>query len=105
LHRFELDYQTWQRHKLNDRFEFPVEIDMSPYVSPELLQSASQDELVYELKSIVIHRGGAYGGHYYAYIKDDLGIGNWDVEKLDRFEDKPVEVTTKGYNIGDWQTE
>ena len=75
---------------------------MSKYVSTEVLQSASKDELVYELKSIVIHRGGAYGGHYFAYIKDDLGVGNWHVEKLDKFEDKPVEVTTKEYNISNW---
>jgi hypothetical protein len=26
--------------------------------------------LVYELMGILIHRGGAYGGHYYAYIKN-----------------------------------
>jgi len=25
--------------------------------------------LVYELYSILIHSGGAYGGHYYTYIK------------------------------------
>ena len=26
-------------------------------------------EFVYELYAIMIHSGGAYGGHYYAYIK------------------------------------
>ena len=50
------------------------------------------DELMYELKSIVIHRGGAYGGHYFAYIKDDLNEGNWHLDEVkeDDIVDKPV---------------
>ena len=31
---------------------------------------STADDFIYELKSIVIHRGGAYGGHYFAYIKE-----------------------------------
>ena len=31
---------------------------------------------VYELYAIMIHQGGALGGHYYAYIKD-LEDGKW----------------------------
>jgi len=31
---------------------------------------------VYELYSIMIHSGGAYGGHYYAYIKS-FEDGKW----------------------------
>jgi ubiquitin C-terminal hydrolase len=37
----------------------------------------------YELKSIVIHSGGAYGGHYYCYTRDDLKEGNWNIEVPD----------------------
>lgn len=35
-----------------------------------------QGEFVYELYSIMIHSGGAYGGHYYAYIKS-FEDGKW----------------------------
>jgi ubiquitin C-terminal hydrolase len=35
LYRFELDYETWTRKKLEDKFEFPLEIDMSKYTSSE----------------------------------------------------------------------
>lgn len=35
-----------------------------------------QGEFVYELYSIMIHSGGAYGGHYYAYIKS-FENGKW----------------------------
>ena len=43
---------------------------MQKYLSSEAKLSNQCAD--YELKSIVIHRGGAYGGHYFAYIKDDL---------------------------------
>ena len=72
LNRIEMDYETWQRKKINDRFEFPLELDMSAYTDSDHANKLSADELVYELKAIVIHRGGPYGGHYYAYMKDDL---------------------------------
>jgi len=51
---------------------------MGKYIDDGIEHNKEQD--IYELKSIVIHRGGAYGGHYYAYIKDDLKEGNWDLE-------------------------
>ena len=35
-----------------------------------------QGEFVYELYSIMIHSGGAFGGHYYAYIKS-FEDGKW----------------------------
>jgi hypothetical protein len=31
LKRFEFDFETMQQAKINDRFEFPNEIDMFPY--------------------------------------------------------------------------
>lgn len=36
LNRFELDYQTWERKKLNDWFEYPLELDMAKYLSQQL---------------------------------------------------------------------
>jgi ubiquitin C-terminal hydrolase len=46
---------------------------LNPFLDEEAFQTAKPDEAKYELKAIIIHRGGPYGGHYYAYIKDDLG--------------------------------
>lgn len=31
LKRFEFDMQTYERKKINDRFEFGLELDLSPY--------------------------------------------------------------------------
>jgi len=35
-----------------------------------------EGEYVYELFAILVHSGSAYGGHYFAYIKD-ITTGNW----------------------------
>ena len=35
-----------------------------------------EGEYVYQLYSIMIHQGGAFGGHYYAYIKS-FEDGKW----------------------------
>ena len=105
LYRFELDYQTWERKKVNDRFEYPLELDMSKYMSEEALKDLTKDDMAYELKSIVIHRGGAYGGHYWAYIKDDLQEGSWHLDKPAEFHDAPTEIKKKKFDVQDYMTE
>lgn len=42
----------------------------------EVSELLKQGEYVYELYSIMIHNGGAYGGHYFAYIKS-FEDGKW----------------------------
>ena len=32
LRRFDLDYETFETVKLNDRFMFPMRLDMAPYI-------------------------------------------------------------------------
>ncbi|XP_042678540.1 ubiquitin carboxyl-terminal hydrolase 40 isoform X2 [Centrocercus urophasianus] len=48
-------------------------------------------EYMYELFSVIIHKGGCYGGHYHVYIRDVDELGNWQLqEDEDRLtEDKP----------------
>lgn len=65
LKRFDFDYNTLRMEKVNDKFEFPKQIDLSPFlVSPEPGKS-----YLYDLYGILIHYGGVYGGHYYAYLR------------------------------------
>ena len=53
----------------------------------ELLQSVHFYDIVnksdnnYLLHSVIIHRGSAYSGHYYAYIRDNLNEGKWVLNK------------------------
>lgn len=43
----------------------------------EMVQEFLKDgEFCYELYSILVHRGGAFGGHYYAFIKS-FENGRW----------------------------
>ena len=48
-------------------------------------------EYMYELFSVIIHKGGCYGGHYHVYIRDVDELGNWQLqEDEDRLiEDQP----------------
>ena len=41
---------------------------------------------------IIIHRGGPYGGHYHAYIRDDLKEGVWNLKMPEKFAEAPTEV-------------
>ena len=67
-----------ERNKLTDALAFPLEIDMQPYTQPlradgsklELAAADDQGEKWYDLYGVVVHTGGAFGGHYYAYIRD-----------------------------------
>ncbi len=46
--------------KANDKFRFPLELDLSAYLPPE-----AQDGAVYDLSAILIHKGSsASHGHY-----------------------------------------
>ncbi|KAL8707140.1 MAG: hypothetical protein Q9220_007777 [cf. Caloplaca sp. 1 TL-2023] len=71
LKRFDYDIMTGMRHKINDRFDFPERIDMSPY-NIQFLQDPEQPQSpdVFELVGILVHTGTAESGHYYSYIKE-----------------------------------
>ena len=64
LKRFEFNYETMAKIKINDYYEFPLELDMSKYIK-------NDDNNKYLLKSVVVHMGHSEGGHYYAFIKED----------------------------------
>ncbi|MCO5596319.1 hypothetical protein L7F22_050380 [Adiantum nelumboides] len=103
LKRFDFDYETMQRLKLKDRFEFPTHIDMKPYTVEGLALRETQTHSVlspkgvietsdmankmddatfllkpdsyyhYDLVGVVVHSGTAFAGHYYSYIKQRPG--------------------------------
>jgi ubiquitin C-terminal hydrolase len=74
LNRFDYDYETWQRIKLDDRIEFPFVLDMNRFIDKE--NNKDNKQYNYELFAILIHSGNAAGGHYFAYIKN-MQNGKW----------------------------
>ena len=58
--------------QINDRYEFPDELDLD--VGDGRLLSENADRSVrnlYKLHSVLVHSGGVHGGHYYAFIRPD----------------------------------
>ncbi|KAJ6172641.1 hypothetical protein N7470_001708 [Penicillium chermesinum] len=71
LKRFDFDITNFQRSKINDEFQFPHRIDMSPYKVEYLSDSGSStgpDE--FELVGVLVHTGTAESGHYYSYTRE-----------------------------------
>ncbi|KAE9619222.1 putative ubiquitinyl hydrolase 1 [Lupinus albus] len=73
LKRFEYDFMRDTMVKINDRYEFPLQLDLDrddgKYLSPEADNSVRN---LYTLHSVLVHSGGVHGGHYYAYIRPTL---------------------------------
>lgn len=97
LKRFEYDPFRDDLAKIHDRFEFPTELDMSPWLGsgpgpglglhakaeephadvdvdaagscPGDRVAAKPDRGAYKLSAVVMHVGGPAAGHYYAYVR------------------------------------
>ncbi|ORZ20052.1 cysteine proteinase [Lobosporangium transversale] len=91
LKRFEYDIERDAMVKINDRHEFPLEIDLTDFVEDsEEKQKAGPDGFVYTLHGVLVHSGDLHGGHYFALLKPERD-GKWY-----RFDDdRVVPVTLK----------
>jgi ubiquitin C-terminal hydrolase len=69
LKRFDYDYRTMRKFKLNNYFEFPFELDLKEY----LIEENQEINTTYELTGITIHFGFSDYGHYYDLIKSPNG--------------------------------
>jgi ubiquitin carboxyl-terminal hydrolase 7 len=73
LKRFEYDFMRDTMVKINDRYEFPLQLDLDredgKYLSPDADRSVRNH---YTLHSVLVHSGGVHGGHYYAFIRPTL---------------------------------
>ncbi|TFY81764.1 hypothetical protein EWM64_g2248 [Hericium alpestre] len=68
LKRFEYDVQRDAMVKINDRHEFPFEIDLGEFLDEDADRSKPW---VYKLHGVLVHSGDLHGGHYFALIKPD----------------------------------
>ncbi|KAJ6827494.1 ubiquitin carboxyl-terminal hydrolase 12-like [Iris pallida] len=112
LKRFEYDFMRDTMVKINDRYEFPVQLDLDrengKYLSPDADRTVRN---LYTLHSVLVHSGGVHGGHYYAYIRptlsdrwykfDDERVTKEDVKRASEEQyggEEELPQTNPGYN-------
>ena len=83
LKRFEFNYSTMQRTKMNDYCEFPMKLNLRPWSK---VSDFSDIYYEYDLVGVLVHSGYADSGHYYSIIKDR------QTQTWLKFDDKYVEV-------------
>ncbi|KAG7351449.1 ubiquitin carboxyl-terminal hydrolase [Nitzschia inconspicua] len=84
LKRFNYDWETDKTTKINKRFTFPEDLDLSSVCSE--LNEGEADLVRYVLQSVVVHVGEYGVGHYYSYVRPDMDSDSWY-----RFNDDVVE--------------
>lgn len=86
LKRFDFNYDTMQRIKLNVDVPFSEDLDMSAFCRENLSDIPEGSEPVtkrdagyyeYSLAGIVVHSGMADSGHYFSIIRDPKKKGLW----------------------------
>jgi len=89
LKRFEYDIQRDAMVKINDRHEFPFEIDLDEFLDPNADRS---HPWVYKLHGVLVHSGDLHGGHYFALIKPDRETRwlKYDDDRVTPVTDKEV---------------
>nr|XP_045003054.1 ubiquitin carboxyl-terminal hydrolase 40 isoform X3 [Jaculus jaculus] len=78
LLRFNFDFVKCERYKETSCYSFPLRINLKPFCEQSEVDDA---EFIYDLFSVIIHKGGCYGGHYHVYIKDVDHLGNWQFQE------------------------
>ena len=85
LKRFDMNWDTQVISKINTRFEFPRELDLSPYCfdslsrDPDIIAAGGMTSTSpprpleywqFELVGVVVHTGEYSHGHYYSFIRE-----------------------------------
>lgn len=103
LKRFDFDIGTMQRSKINDLFEFPMCIDVSPYTFTHLNAPEEPiDEDPFDLVGVLLHKGVAEHGHYFSYIRSRPSVAGegprwFCFDDADVTEFSPSEIKEKCY--------
>jgi len=85
--RWTFNMVTLTRVKIDKAIPFPLEFDANEYIGSDGYWEHTESEKpvekpkdqipqIYELYAMLIHTGGAMGGHYFAYIRD-FDSGKW----------------------------
>jgi len=119
LKRFEFDLETLRKVKVNDRCEFPFELNMKKYTKEgmnctnrdsKLLSWRTDKYYNYNLRGVLVHTGTADSGHYYslARVQQKDGIPQESNENqwfcfndstVTPFDSTTLEATTFGGSV------
>ncbi|PWN43435.1 putative ubiquitin-specific processing protease 21 [Ceraceosorus guamensis] len=88
LKRFEYDMEKDSMVKINDRHEFPLDIDLGEFIDKD--SEVAGEDWKYQLHGVLVHSGDLHGGHYFALLKPEKD-GKWF--KFD--DDRVTPVTLK----------
>ena len=119
LKRFEFDYVKMTRYKINDYFEFPLELDMNKYTEDYISGKNKDQNNKYILRGVAIHSGSCEMGHYYAinrnidsknedwFLYNDSIVTKFDIDDLkeEAFGDKDEENNQNNQNISNTNDE
>ena len=75
LKRFQFDWHTERMRKVNSRYEFSLELDLTPYLDPSAPEDTPRP--LFHLHAVLVHAGMISGGHYYAYICPRARSSKW----------------------------
>ncbi|KAF2481740.1 hypothetical protein BDY17DRAFT_299566 [Neohortaea acidophila] len=96
LKRFAYETMSEGENKVNDRFEFPKAIDMSPYKRSFLEDpDAPHESDIFELVGVIVHQGSLQFGHYWSYVRV-AGSGNADTATWLYLEDARSLICANG---------
>ncbi|KAJ7794111.1 hypothetical protein B0H14DRAFT_2924122 [Mycena olivaceomarginata] len=95
LKRWEYDIQRHAMVKLNDRHEYPFEIDLGEFLDSTADRS---QPWVYKLHGVIVHSGDLSGGQYSALIKPDRHTRwlKFDDDRVTPVTDKEVSEENYG---------
>lgn len=102
LKRFEYDFMVDDLVKIDDLYEFPDSIDLSPYLDADLPQSVRSENWTYKLHGVLVHQGSISNGHYYAMIKPEASSDTWlrfDDDKV--WKVTPTQVFQENFGASD----
>ncbi|KAF2676667.1 hypothetical protein K458DRAFT_396702 [Lentithecium fluviatile CBS 122367] len=92
LKRFDFDLVEMRRSKINDEFQFPAVIDISPFTIDHLSDpSKPRQEDWFELVGVLVHQGTSENGHYYSYIRERPCPSGSDTHWFE-FNDREVDM-------------
>ncbi|KAI8384621.1 uncharacterized protein BYT42DRAFT_493907 [Radiomyces spectabilis] len=89
LKRFEYDFMKDTMIKINDRHEFPNEINLDEFASSNAKEDGPN---TYVLHGVLVHSGDVHGGHYFTLIKPakDAAWLRFDDDRVTKVTEKEV---------------